>query len=415
MSEQYKVNMPSGKNWLLNESEALFKSIYKHCPLGLAFSDVNGNIIQVNQKFCELVGYEKQDLIGKNYADITPNNQTQKEIEDISETINQRKENLHYEKCFHHKKGHLIWTDISMSFVYDPNTKIPQYAIAMVNDISEKKEMGNALEKCRETLKKQNENFESIIHSRIKELKIFNDKLQQSNQDLKQFAFIASHDLKEPLRTIGSFAALVQNRYGDQLGDGGKEYIDFIINGVDRMSKLIRSLLTYSQINNTDLVFIDINVNTVVSSILKDLSLVIQEKKVQINIGKLPSQLSGVEFKINMLFANLITNAIKFNDSEIPTIDIDCVEVNDFYTFSIKDNGIGIDEKYQEKIFTLFNRLHNESKYEGTGIGLSLCKKIVSQHGGDIHLESVEGDGTCFYFSIAKNIKEQCASNKLTA
>ena len=181
------------------------------------------------------------------------------------------------------------------------------------------------------------------------------------------------------------------------------------------MSKLIRSLLTYSQINNTDLVFMDINVNTVVSSILKDLSLVIQEKKVQINIGKLPSQLSGVELKINMLFANLITNAIKFNDSEIPTIDIDCVEVNDFYTFSIKDNGIGIDEKYQEKIFTLFNRLHNESKYEGTGIGLSLCKKIVSQHGGDIHLESVEGDGTCFYFSIAKNIKEQCASNKLTA
>jgi len=415
MSEQHKVNMPLDQNWLLKENESLYRSIYQHSPLGLAFSDMTGKIIQINQKFCELVGYEKQDLIGKSYADLTPPYQMQKEIKEVKEAVKQKKENYRCEKCFYHKKGHLVWTDISMSFVYDPITRKPQYTFAMINDISEKKKMARDLEESREALKKQNADLEITIHNRTKELKRFNEKLQQSNHDLKQFAFIASHDLKEPLRTIGSFATLLEKRFADQLGKEGKEYINFITTGVDRMSKLIRSLLTYSQISNADLNFSSINVNKVVSSILKDLSLVIQEKKVQINIGKLPSNLIGIESKVNMLFANMITNAIKFNDSDTPIIDIDCVEVNDFYTFSIKDNGIGIAKEYQEKIFILFNRLHNKSKYEGTGIGLSLCKKIVSQHGGDIHLESAEGNGACFYFSFAKNIVEQYTSNKLTA
>ncbi len=415
MSEQHKINMPPDPDWMLKENESLYQSIYQHSPLCIAFSDMEGKIIQINQKFCTLVGYSKQELIGRFYAELTPSDQIQKELHEIKGILQQKGKNCRYEKCFYHKKGHLIWTDISMSFVYDPITNEPQYTIAMISDISEKIQMAKALEKSQEALKKQNADLEIIVNRRTKELKSFNEQLQQSNHDLKQFAFIASHDLKEPLRTIGSFASLVEKRYATLLGEEGKEYIGFITNGVDRMSKLIRSLLTYSQTSNTDLNFSNINVNTLVSSILKDLSLVIQEKKVQINIGKLPSNLIGIESKVNMLFANLITNAIKFNDSDSPTIDIDCVEVNDFYTFSIKDNGIGIAKEYQEKIFILFNRLHNKSKYEGTGIGLSLCKKIVSQHGGDIHLESAEGEGACFFFSFAKNIEEQYSSNKLTA
>jgi len=415
MREELNSDSDFTNDWRLTEDEHLYKSIYKHSPLCLAFSSLDGKILRLNQKFCTLLGYKKEELIGKGFADLTPEYEMQREIINVNQCIKERKENYRSEKIFYHKKGHLIWVDLTMSFVYDQESGEPLYIIAMASDISDKVKITMELEESQAQLKAQNEKLEKTIQIRTKELQVYNEKLQQSNHDLQQFAFIASHDLKEPLRTIGSFATLLDKRFHDKLSIEGQEYIHFITNGVTRMSNLIQSLLTYSKVNNSMLVFASANINTVVSTILKDISLVIKEKNVKINIGRLPKNIYCVEGKINMLFMNLITNAIKFNESENPIIDISCLEDDTHYTFSIKDNGIGIAPAFQEKIFVLFKRLNNSHKYEGTGIGLSLCKKIIHQHGGTIHLESQEGQGTCFYFKIAKNLNQQNQSLKFIA
>ena len=225
-------------------------------------------------------------------------------------------------------------------------------------------------------------------------------ELAHKNKELEQFSYIASHDLQEPLRTVKNFVNLLNQEYRDKLDHNAKEYLDFIMGSSERMHVLIKGLLDYAQIgHNTKLLTIDCR--TVVREILSDLTMSINESDVQIDIGKLPTlDVYATEFR--QLLQNLISNAVKFRRPGVtPKIKIDAQRQEGNWLFSISDNGIGFDDSSQEKIFLIFQRLHQKKDYAGTGIGLAHCKKIVELHGGNIWVKSTPGQGSTFFFTIS--------------
>ncbi len=248
-------------------------------------------------------------------------------------------------------------------------------------------------------------NEEIVNRKRVEQkLQEFNEELKRSNKDLEQFAYITSHDLKEPIRVISSFSSLLSRSYVNQLDEKGLKYIKFIDEGVKRMSKLVDSLLTYSIVGQKDTAYETIDLNTLIEGKVSDLSQLIKDKNAIVKIGELP-EIIGHQQQIGMVFYNLINNALKFNKQNQPIVLVS-EELGDahYWKFSIKDNGIGIEPQYQEQIFGIFKRLHNKQDYEGTGIGLSVCMKIVQQHQGNIWLKSKFGEGTTFFFTIKKDL-----------
>jgi len=257
---------------------------------------------------------------------------------------------------------------------------------------------------------RQTESAKESLEEREKHMKVLLEKLDQSNQelmrsnkDLEQFAYVASHDMKEPLRTVGTFTNLLNRKFGSQLEENGRDYMEFIVEGVERMSALINSLLTYSQVGKKDIELSTNDLNLIVQSKIKDLSNIIAEQNVNVICDKLPIVYCAGD-QIGMVFYNLMLNGIKFNKNPRPTLKISFEEDRKYWTFSVQDNGIGIPKQYQKQIFEIFKRLHSREEYEGTGIGLALCKKIVTRHNGNITLRSSKGKGTTFYFSIDKNL-----------
>ncbi|WP_081740336.1 YfiR/HmsC family protein [Aquimarina pacifica] len=230
--------------------------------------------------------------------------------------------------------------------------------------------------------------------------------LESKNKELEHFAYIASHDLQEPLNTISSFIGLISENYGETFDDLGRESMKFITDASARMRKLINALLEYSRLGR-EKEYSRTNCNTVIKELIEDLNNVIKKTGATINVNPLPI-VNGSEIELRLLFQNLISNGIKFRDIDtIPEIQVSCAKnyiegstTQGFWEFSVQDNGIGIPQKHQDRIFAIFQRLHSREEYEGTGIGLAHCKKIVESHGGTIWLESEEGKGTTFYFTI---------------
>lgn len=241
-----------------------------------------------------------------------------------------------------------------------------------------------------------------------KNLEIYNQsvELEAKNKELEQFAYIASHDLQEPLNTISSFIGLLAEDYGENFDEAGKESMSFIKDASIRMKKLIDALLEYSRLGRSK-EYDNVDCATVIQELKKDLKVVLEKTGTKIKMENLPV-VRGSEIELRLLFQNLISNGIKFNASgSIPEIEIRCVKKSDpedaskgFWQFSVKDNGIGIPEEHQERIFAIFQRLHSRDQYEGTGIGLAHCKKIVEAHGGKIWLTSKVKGGSTFFFTI---------------
>jgi len=244
-----------------------------------------------------------------------------------------------------------------------------------------------------------------VLQKKNKEIYLQSLELESKNKELEQFAYIASHDLQEPLNTITSFINLITEDYGDNFDDIGKESLTFIQNASVRMKKLIDALLRYSRLGRSR-EFTEVNCNTVLNELKADLKIRIEDSGAKIITKNLPI-VTGSEIEIRLLFQNLISNGIKFRAAGVtPKISISSIkktntkESKDFWEFSVKDNGIGIPDQHKERIFSIFQRLHSREDYEGTGIGLAHCKKIVESHGGEIWLESTVGKGSTFYFTI---------------
>ncbi len=225
--------------------------------------------------------------------------------------------------------------------------------------------------------------------------------LQTKNQELEQFAYIASHDLQEPLQTVSSFTILLEKQYQGQLDQTADVYLNYISQSVSRMQALISGLLDYARIGHEKQPEL-VNCNDILKAVMDDLDATIKASNANIKLGHFPTiEVYPVEFK--QLFQNLVSNAIKFRKEGIfPEISITAAEEQSSWVFSVADNGIGIDKVFYEKIFVIYQRLHPRSKYEGTGIGLAHCKKIVELHGGKIWVESEPNAGSIFYFRIPK-------------
>ncbi len=229
-------------------------------------------------------------------------------------------------------------------------------------------------------------------------------RYKDSNIQLENFAYIASHDLREPVRTINNFTQLLARKMGDKLNDEEQEYFQFIKDGVNNMDLLINDLLTYSRVNTGEHIPENVNLNNLMLIILNGLNQSIKEQEAEIIQENLPEIVLGSKTKIKQLFQNLIANAIKFRKPDKPPkVIISGAEDQTHWKFSIADNGIGIKPEYFEKIFMIFKKLHSKHEFQGSGIGLAICKKIVEQHDGEIWVESTLDSGTTFFFTIAKH------------
>lgn len=233
------------------------------------------------------------------------------------------------------------------------------------------------------------------------QLQQLNQQLQRSNQELEQFAYVASHDLREPLRKIRSYSDLLVKRYQGQLDERADKYISYITDSVIRMQALITDLLTYSRVSRNELVLEPTDLGQILQQTLTDLSPAIEENQAIINTTHLPI-VQANPLQIGQVLQNLIANAIKFRREQPPQIDIKAECQDDFWHISIQDNGIGIDPSYSDRIFAIFQRLHYREEYPGTGIGLAICQKIVERHGGKIWVESELGQGSTFHFTLIK-------------
>jgi two-component system CheB/CheR fusion protein len=252
------------------------------------------------------------------------------------------------------------------------------------------------------TDRKENEALLLDLNNRLKHRA---DELAASNVELERFAYIASHDMQEPLRMITSFLQLFKKKYEDQIDETAEQYIHFAVDGAERMKKLIMDLLEYSRVgsNKDDLEEIDTNI--LLKEVINVFMTRIDELQAEIVINPLPA-VKANKVQLFQLFQNLIGNALKYHSGNAALVEISGWEEENDFVFSVRDNGIGIKPVFFEKIFVLFQRLHHKTEYSGTGIGLAICKKIVDRHGGKIWVTSEPGNGSCFYFSISKSAEQ---------
>lgn len=261
------------------------------------------------------------------------------------------------------------------------------------------------LENMRVTIKKYTGNLQDMVDEKTRKLDDAMRDLQRSNRELEQFAYVASHDLQEPLRMVSSYLQLITKRYKEKLDKSGHEFIDFAVDGAFRMQQLISDLLTYSRVGTKVKPFKKTDGNGVFEKAVKNLEISIVEHKAKVTCDPLP-ELLGDEGQLVQLFQNIIGNALKFCKGRIPEVHVSVNKEESKHIFNIRDNGIGIAAENQKRIFQIFQRLHGREEYEGTGIGLAVCNKIVERHGGKIWVESEVGKGTAFLFTITNGNNE---------
>jgi PAS domain S-box-containing protein len=369
----------------IRRSEERYRQIVETAQEGIWLIDENNVTTFVNKKMAEILEYSIEEMMGKkNYCFMD------EEWQKIaSQHIERRKQGIEESNDFKFisKSGKNVWTNLSTNPVFDEKGRY-KGALAMITDITQRK--------LHEDLLRQSET----------DLEIKNKQLEQKNKELEQFAYIASHDMQEPLRTTSSFVELLQQQYQGRLDEKADKYLTFIAQSSDRMKVLIKDLLDYSRIGRKkELAEVDCNI--MLDEVLADLGTAINETGAEIKTGQLPV-ISGYQTEIKQLFQNLIMNAIKFRKKNIsPQIKISAENIPGFWLFAFKDNGIGIEEKHNERIFEIFQRLHTRTEYEGSGIGLAHSKKIVELHSGRIWVESEFGQGATFYFTIRKNKNDE--------
>jgi PAS domain S-box-containing protein len=390
----------------LRISENRLRNLFDYSPLGIVILEDNEKpFLNVNRQFCLMMGYTEKELLNKKVEDITFEKHHYIHSELYKKLQEGTIDEFKIKKKYVRKSGEIFWGNTNISVIRDIKGKIINEVI-FIEDIHEQQEQEQRIQELVIELKLLNEALEHKIKLKTLDLRQANQELRRSNQDLEQFAYIASHDLQEPLRMIGNFVQLLERQYKDQIDEEGKEYIHYVVDGVNRMSKLIQNLLKYSRVGRKEAALRVVDLGKIIEAKLFGLSRKMQECNAKVKILDMPKQVYCEPDQIGMVFFNLMTNALKFNTGS-PNIEIGFKEEETAQLFYIKDNGIGIDKRYETKVFEIFKRLHRREEYEGTGIGLALCKKIIDRHKGKIWFESELGEGTTFYFTISKNLQNE--------
>ena len=365
---------------LLRESEEKFRTLFEKASDGIFLMDSDKNLVLVNDSFAQMHGYSLQEMINVNLASIdTP--ETYKLLSDRVKRVLDG-ETIRFEVTHFHKNRSIIALEVISSML---TLRGEKYVISLHRDVTECKEAAEELKR------------------RMNELTNLNSELEQfayANQELKQFAYTASHQLQEPIRTVSNYTQIIEEDYSRQLDENGLRHLHTIRDATTRMSTLINTLMEFSQLGRNRK-FLRMDIHKLIENVVGDLNKMIIKSNAHIDVSDMPV-LNVYEVEIRQLFQNLITNAIKFQKKDNrPMIRIYSTKVSDKWRFSVADNGIGIDKSNTERIFDIFQRLHaSEEEFEGNGIGLAYCKKIIQMHYGDIWVESKEGEGSVFHFTI---------------
>jgi light-regulated signal transduction histidine kinase (bacteriophytochrome) len=243
-------------------------------------------------------------------------------------------------------------------------------------------------------------NLQQELANESSEIELLSNKLAEVTKEMNQFTYIVSHDLQAPLRMVTGFLELLEKKYGDKLDESAKQYIDFAVKGAGKMKKLIFDLLEYSRLSTVVKEYAEVDLNEIVQEVKVKFQTVIEETGTVVTTSHLPVIIAD-KAQMIQLFENLIGNALKFRNMEEPEISITLNKENDISSIAVKDNGVGFDSSFSEKIFIIFRRLYSdELKYSGTGIGLAICKKVAELHGGTVRAESEEGKGSIFYVTL---------------
>ncbi len=365
----------------LLDSEDHFRDLYENAPNAYFSIGADGRIRRCNRRTGELLGYAVEELVGKPVLELyaeTPNGKKKAaevlERSRAGETV--RDEQLEMQKA----DGNSIWINLSLSPGRDTEGRIIEIRSIAV-DITERRRT------------------EELLSKRTREL-------EETNNELQQFTYVASHDLREPLRMITSFSQSLEKRYKDKLDKTANEYIGFVVDAAARMQNLIDDLLVYSRVGTRGLPFEPVDMEKTLRSTLANLKMSIEETKTRISHDSLPI-IQADSAQMMQVLQNLLDNAIKFRrEEEAPAIHLSARREGEEWVFSVKDNGIGIAPELFGRLFILFQALHTRNEYPGTGVGLAIAKRIVQRHGGRIWVESQPGKGSTFYFSIPFRTKQ---------
>ena len=364
----------------LRDSEERFRAIFEQAAVGIAKTTLGGQFMRVNPGFCQIVRYAESELLQQNWQAITHPDDIEADREYVSSLLSGNIQTFSLEKRLVCKDEAVRWANVTVSAMRDANGT-PQYLICAIEDISERKLVQELLQASLDTQTR------------------YAQELTRSNAELEQFSYVASHDLQAPLSTIAGYAQLLEKRCHNQLDAQGNKFIRNIVNSCERMQALIDDLLEYSRVGRSEKPFDVIDCNLVFEDACANLQLAIRQDRASVTRGDLP-RVRGDSFQLLQLFQNLIGNAIKYRSSEAPMVHVGASRQGDSWVFSVQDNGIGIAEQYHPRIFQLFQRLHSQKQYSGTGIGLAICQRIVERHGGRLWVESEPNRGSTFYFSI---------------
>jgi PAS domain S-box-containing protein len=355
-------------------AEEQFRRVVENSPIGKIMTDAKGTIVLINAETERLLGYGREELIGKPIEMLVP--------------PRIQAEHVRFRGAFHqHPQArsmgsgrdlHVVrkdGTELQVEIGLNPiQTRAGTMVLTAIVDISERNKAMQALAEQRE-------------------------ELQRSNADLEQFAYVASHDLQEPLRMVATYAALLAERYQGKLDERADKYIGYTIDGAKRMQQLIKELLDYSRVSSNAKVPVVVRTDVIVENVISGLQVAIAESGAELVCDPLPA-VRADQAQLGQVFQNLIGNAIKFRAERAPRIHIGADKSNGKCVFRIEDNGIGIDKQYSDRVFQMFQRLHERGRYEGSGIGLAIAKKIVERHGGRIWFDSEPDKGTTFFFTM---------------
>ena len=357
----------------LRESEVRYRLLFAQAAVGIKRMDVEGRMLEVNDKLCDILGYSRPELLQLSLTNVTHPDDLAGEQIQLGSMLAGQIDNYSIEKRCLRKDGSIIWVKVTSSLpsVTDPSD---QWWISVVEDITNRKQAEDALN-------------------------LTTAELARSNKDLEQFAYIASHDLQEPLRAVAGFMGILKKKYHDKLDDDARKYIDHAVEGAERMQALINGLLAYSRVGTRGGDLKPMSMQTAFDAAINNLQVAIGESNAVITHDELPD-ITADAAQMTQLLQNLIANAIKFRGNGLPEIRLMARHEDQHWVFGVRDNGIGIESQYFERIFLIFQRLHTRIQYPGTGIGLALCKKIVERHAGRIWVESEPDCGSTFYFTI---------------
>jgi PAS domain S-box-containing protein len=392
--------------YALEGAERPYRIFFDQIAEGAATLSPDGTIIYANRSLSTLLGMKEGGLGRGITSFVKPG--FRNELKALIK--NALKLPTDGEIPFLTEDGRMIPMKLSLNSLYLGERK---FVCLTAVDLTEKKRAELELEEAMKLLEQRVADRTAELERTQEELQKHSEDLFQRNMELQQFAYAASHDLQEPLRMIVNYLSLLERKYQCDLDLQAQEYIHRAVEGGLRMRDLIEDLLLYSRVNTGDKNFSFVDMNEVIKETLTNLEVPIRENNADIELDHLPT-IIGKETQIVQVMQNLISNAIKFHGPAPPKVKIAATSVNEVWKFAVSDNGIGLDMRYSDKIFQIFQRLHTKEEYPGTGIGLALAKKIIEHHGGHIWVESEPGKGATFFFTIpvrAKGGKRISAEN----